>query len=80
MADSAHNTPERNNATFLMNAAVAGASSDMLSVRVLADMLANTMKKIHGGEWRVQIEHDEFVTVVRRLDRAMPKPAKVRAI
>ena len=32
-----------------------------------AKSLADTMKAVHGGEWRIQIDHEVgFVLVVRR--------------
>jgi hypothetical protein len=41
------------------------------SVRVLATVLADTMQKLHGGQFRVQIEHDcGLVVVAQRCARS----------
>ncbi len=57
--------------------AQAGPTAEGLthSVRVLADTMADYMEKIHGGEFRIQIDHEcGFVLVTMRSDRPIAKP------
>lgn len=50
------------------------------TINIAAAGLARMMQAAHGGDWRVQIEHDaEFVMIARRADRrpAQPKRGEV---
>lgn len=60
----------------LTKAAVSAAAA-IAEVQAAAEYLAAAMERIHGGEWRVAINHEgEFVTVARRRGNRpiTPKP------
>lgn len=49
---------------------------------VLANATADWMQKIHGGEWRVQIEHDNGLIVIaqrRKSDKPI-EPSSLREV
>lgn len=52
----------------LLNSAAKGWSADpMKRIQEDADAIATAMALLHGGDWRVQIDHDEgFLLIVRR--------------
>lgn len=60
-------------------AAIARADGLKLTAQLLAERLRDVMKEIHGGEWRIQIDHEvELLMIVPRLDRAAsPKRGEV---
>lgn len=66
-------------ATTFLTDAVAHADAKMATARLLAEALCEKMQKIHGGSWRIQIDHEaEFVMIARRADRpASPKRGEV---
>ncbi len=50
--------------------ALARAEGLKTTARILAENLRHVMQEIHGGEWRIQIDHDvELLMIVPRLDR-----------
>ncbi|WPE22504.1 hypothetical protein [Shinella zoogloeoides] len=57
--------------------AALSATNEMAEAQAAANYLAETMQRIHGGMWRVKINHvNECVTVSRRIGsgRVSPKP------
>ncbi|MGB3814040.1 MAG: hypothetical protein WA950_12515 [Shinella sp.] len=60
--------------------AVLSATVAQAEVRAAADYLAEAMKRIHGGNWRVSIDHmSQLVTISRNFIEppAKPKPEVV---
>ena len=54
--------------------ASSGAASHMRRVNVLADVLTDELKRLHGGDWRFTYDElSEFVIIARQ-------PAKARAV
>ena len=55
---------------------IAGASPPIdpkMKVKRLAAELSATMALLHGGDWRVQIEHDHgLIVIARRCPRQIP--------
>ena len=46
------------------------AASAIEEVRAVAEYLAELMRGIHGGDWRIQIDHDiEFIFILPRPDQ-----------
>jgi hypothetical protein len=61
----------------ILNQAVVNANDLRLSVNILAGVLAEHMQIIHGGQYRIQIDHNPeaaFVAIVPRLDGPSPAP------
>ena len=60
-------------------AAIARSEGLKTTAQMLAGSLRDVMQEIHGGNWRVQIDHDaEFVMIARRADRpTAPKAGEV---
>ncbi|QRY69104.1 hypothetical protein JVX98_12800 [Ensifer sp. PDNC004] len=60
----------------LIKAAVS-ASGAMAEINAAAEYLAEAMKRIHGGSWRIQVDHDDALVVICRRSergRAAPRP------
>lgn len=56
---------------------IAVGTTKLNAIRVMARIMSEMMQEIHGGEWRVKIDHDSrFVFVAERLRDApiSPKP------
>lgn len=68
-----------NTVAQIHTSALALADVKIGTARLLAEALCEKMQEIHGGNWRVQIDHDaEFVMVARRADRpTAPKAGEV---
>lgn len=48
----------------------ANADIRMVQIEAVAKHLAILMEEVHGGSWRVQIDHEnEFLMVAKRPDR-----------
>lgn len=67
MADSNHTISLAARAKAIATDAVAGAKSHRENIVVLSEVLAIEMQKVHGGDWRTQIDPDcEFVMIARK--------------
>jgi len=56
----------------ILTQASCAVAGDIAEVQAIANHLAQVMKRIHGREWRVEIEHDAevaMVLVVPKLDQ-----------
>ena len=50
--------------------AARSATTATAELKAGLDLVAGVMERIHGGRWRVQIDHEEgFVLVARRIGR-----------
>lgn len=59
---------------ILANARVS-ADASIFNVQVFANALRDMLQRIHGGRWRIQIEHEEgLVLIARRGDRDITAP------
>lgn len=61
---------------LLSNASAVVAAQQKKAER-LAKLLSAAMQEIHGGEWRIQINHEagaEFAMVVQKPIRNLPRP------
>lgn len=50
----------------LLPNATSAALADASEVRDLAEQIARAMRRIHGGVWRVSVNHDTCFVVVSR--------------
>lgn len=78
MATHANSTPASAVAALQANA-IARIEELKTTAQLLAENLRDVMEEIHGGGWRIQIDHDvELVTIVPGRDRtAQPKRGEV---
>lgn len=61
--------------------ALISAEAAMAEVRAAAEYLSGAMQRIHGGNWRIQIEHEDlFVMIARRRDRQPISPKRGEAV
>jgi hypothetical protein len=59
----------------IVTTATVAAAAAVAEVQTAADLLAEAMRKIHGGSWRVQVEHEStFVMVAQIGDKSRVKP------
>lgn len=66
-----------NGAAAVMAAATESAASSMRWISVLSDSLAEHMAKIHGGDFRIQIDHEDgLIIVARRRVRGFAQPKR----
>jgi len=56
--------------TVAVDEGVKAHASNTKTVRVMAKVIAETMEELHGGRWRVEIDHRAgFVLIVPNLTR-----------
>ena len=57
------------------------AETTLHAVRLLAHCVADNMQKAHGGNWRIQIDHEHgLVIIARRQDREIEQPKRGEAV
>lgn len=69
------NTTTASTVAALHAEATARAEAMKLTAHLLAERLRDVMQEIHGGEWRIQIDHEvELLMIVPRLERPILPP------
>ncbi len=54
---------------------IVAANAAMAEINAAAEYLAEAMKRLHGGNWRIQIDHeDALVVICQRATRGRPTP------
>lgn len=80
MAERVSTTIGSANATILMASALNVAEFQMKSVHTLAEALSKEMKAIHGGNWRINIDHEEGFALISRRTEPEAQPMRGSAI